>query len=180
MLMSSRKIILLFLPLTLLYACQKWEDSPGENLGLTNRYCNIPEAINYNHNFPGIEDSTVCVYPSYPFVGTYRFQDSVYDEFGNLTSLGSDYTFRIIAKDRYKFDLTDFCAPGSLMFFTADRYYRAYSDSLIGDGRQFFCRESDTLSGQMVYRPSDSSLQIQWSVRSDTAFHNHSGRAYKQ
>lgn len=161
-------------------SCAKWKDKPAQNLGLTNKYCNNPKAINYNWGFPGIEDSTVCVFPSDPFVGTYSYQDSVYWLNGTLDSGYTHLVTFSISKNNFnQFSLNGFC-PGSNFLFTADRYYNAVSDTIIGPGQQFMCRTLDTLTGGLTYNSTDSSLTINFTVVSDTGTTNHKGIAYKQ
>ncbi|MDI9320285.1 MAG: hypothetical protein QM530_07390 [Phycisphaerales bacterium] len=161
-----------------LFACKKWQDNPASNLGLTNRYCNIPEAINYNHGFPGIEDNSVCVFAAQPFVGNYSFNDTVYTETDTLYP--SAISFGITSNDRYKFVLNGFCSNTNQLLFKANRYYHAAADSIIGSAKQLMCRSVDTLSGFLDYRTTDSSLYIEFYVMSDTGISTHKGRAYKK
>jgi hypothetical protein len=175
---SKTKIIYLVLLLSL-PSCQKWEDKPAKDLGLTNKYCNIPSAINYNFAFPGIEDNTTCIFPSTPFVGTYYFQDSIYDEADQLFP-GSLLTLNVKAEDNFRFLMDGFCSNGNQLKFIADRFYRAAADSIIGQGTQFLCRNLDTLSGSLEYRAIDSSLYLDLKVISDTNIVFHRGRAYKK
>jgi hypothetical protein len=175
------RFIISFATVLLLFffsACQKWADKPASDLGLKNKYCNIPSAINYNQGFPGIEDNSVCIFPSEPFVGSYTYQDSVYDN--NLVFLNSTtYHFNIVAINRTQMRIENFCSSSSLLF-TADRYYRASSDTVIGNGTQLMCRTLDTLGGTLVYKPADSSMYIEWKVISDTATNIHKGIAFKK
>src|SRR5262245_8926779 len=69
----------------LLASCEKWEDTPGKSdPRLERKYCNDPEAVNYNRDFPGTADNSVCYYPSDAFSGRYSFIDSIYDEGNKL------------------------------------------------------------------------------------------------
>lgn len=170
----------LFLILLICFsACEKWTDTPAKDLGLTNKYCNIPSAINYNHGFPGIEDNAVCIFPATPFAGLYSFQDSIYDNADQLF-LGDLLTLNIAALDSTRFTLQGFCANSNIIHFTANKYYRAITDSIIGQGTQYFCRDLDTLSGNVEYNIADSSLMIELQVVSDTSVITHKGRAYKK
>lgn len=171
--------LLLFALLFTFSACEKWADTPAKNLGLTNKYCNIPSAINYNYGFPGIEDNTVCVFPATPFAGTYTYQDSIYDN-ANQLFLGELLTLNITALDSTHFTLNGFCANSNFIRFTANRYYRAVSDSIIGQGTQLFCRDLDTLSGMLEYNNIDSSMTLELLVVSDTSIITHKGKAYKK
>lgn len=170
---------LILFALAIFSACEKWEDTPAKDLGLTSRYCNVPAAVNYNHGFPGIEDNSICVYPSTPFLGQYGFRDSIYNNANELI-LGDTFNFSISAADTFRFNINNFCSNGNQLGFTANRYYRAESDSVIGNGLQLMCRSQDTLSGLLEYRITDSSLYIDWTVVSDTGIYKHRGRAYKK
>jgi hypothetical protein len=160
-------------------SCEKWEDKPPTDLGLTNRYCNVPSAINYNFGFPGIEDNSVCIFPSTPFAGLYSFRDSIYNSAEEFI-LGDSFNFSISTIDSFRFVFNNFCANTNQLRFVANRFYRAESDSIIGAGLQLMCRNVDTLSGRLEFRPSDSSLLIEWSVTTDTGIYKHRGRAYKK
>lgn len=180
-LMNCRSLptVSLLLCLVLFGSCQKWVDHPAKNLGLTSKYCNNPAAINYNQGYPGIEDSTVCIFPSEPFVGNYRFRDSIYDD-ANILSIGDSILFSITKESRTRISCHDFCASGNQLFFTADRYYKANGDSLLFAGAQTMCRTQDTLMGSLLYRPADSSLYIEFKVMSDTGIRTHKGFAFKR
>lgn len=158
-------------------ACEKWEDKPAQDLGLTNKYCNIAEAINYNIGFPGVSDSTTCIFPADPFVGSYSFQDSIYT---NADTVVTSADFIITAKNRSHFSIYNFCSNANQLSFTADRYYRAASDSLIGAGLQLMCRTEDTLSGSIIFNVKDKSLSVEFKVVSDTGTSIHKGTAYKK
>src|SRR5438132_180001 len=63
----------------LLAACKKYVDEPGKSdPRLSRKYCNDPEAVNFNRDFPGTADNSVCFFPSDAFKGTYTFTDSIY------------------------------------------------------------------------------------------------------
>ncbi|MGC4059015.1 MAG: hypothetical protein QM743_13005 [Chitinophagaceae bacterium] len=176
---SFRIFILLFPVITATSSCQKWKDKQAQDLGFTNTYCNIPSAVNYNWNFPGIEDNSTCVFPSDPFTGNYTFEDSVYiDGIDSVIPYGS-IGFSIVKRDSARFDITGYCSSRSLPF-TANRYYHATSDSVLAGGTQLFCRDLDTLNGTLDYRPADSSLYIEFTIKSDTLTAVHRGRAYKK
>jgi hypothetical protein len=179
--MKKTKIASLLAITVLLFvsSCEKWKDQPAQNLGLSNKYCNVPTAINYNVGFPGIEDNSTCIYPSTPFVGNYSFRDSIYNNANELV-IGDSIHFTITVRDSCRFSLQNFCSNVNSLKFTANRYYRAEADSIIGAGTQLMCRIQDTLSGRMEYRNTDSSLYLEWAIVSDTATNWHKGRAYKK
>src|ERR1043165_6289024 len=71
-------ILSLALVMGFAFSCKKWQDpAPKEDPRLTRPYCNDPEAVNYNWDFPGKPDNSVCFYPSDLFAGTYTFWDTV-------------------------------------------------------------------------------------------------------
>jgi hypothetical protein len=179
--MKKTKIASLLAITVLLFvsSCEKWKDQPAQNLCLSNKYCNVPTAINYNVGFPGIEDNSTCIYPSTPFVGNYSFRDSIYNNANELV-IGDSIHFTITVRDSCRFSLQNFCSNVNSLKFTANRYYRAEADSIIGAGTQLMCRIQDTLSGRMEYRNTDSSLYLEWAIVSDTATNWHKGRAYKK
>lgn len=177
---NTLPIILIFgLIFLMLTSCQKWKDNPGQPLNLTNKYCNIPSAINYNYGFPGVVDNSVCILPSTPFVGKYVYTDSIYNTANALVSILTPKTIEISSIDSTRLKVSNFCDHTQDLIFVANKYYRAVSDSVIGIGIQLMCRPLDTLSGKLEFRQSDSSLLIDFNVISDTAVMKHIGRAYK-
>lgn len=170
---------LVFPVLTGLSSCEKWKDPQPQDLGLTRRYCNLPSAINYNRDFPGIEDNTTCIFPADPFVGNYTFEDSVYIDGIEGSIPNGSISFSIVKKDSIRFELKDYCSSRNLAF-TANRFYHAGTDTLLTKGVQLYCRDLDTLQGTLDYRGSDSSLFIEFTVKSDTLTAVHRGRAYKK
>ncbi len=187
--------IIIFILVPFLYSCEKWEDKKAvRDPSLDDRkYCNDPQAVNYNWNFPGQADSTVCFYPSDIFKGTYQFTDSVYnaDYSFDLDRPRSTYTLQIVALTRNKLAVIGFCGLNDSLKFTAERSsYRANVDSTIRisdttfDYGQFFCRIEDTISGYISENRFDTTppnkLLIEFMVRSDTGINFHRGTAIKQ
>lgn len=181
--MNNRSIInglSAWLCVALLAGCQKWEDKTPPPIDLTKRYCNVPAAINYNHNFPGIEDNSVCIFPSGPYVGEYAFVDSVFYPDVDTAVLFPLINFNVSSRNDTQVYVNNFCSGGQQLAFSTNRYYRAVSDSVIAPGKQLMCRSLDTLSGTMEYRPADSSIYLEFTVVSDTGITTHKGRAYKK
>src|SRR5690606_9184265 len=121
---------LLLLACTVFYACKKWTDpEPPQDPKLQERkYCNDPEAVNYNWNFPGVADSSVCIYPADLFAGTYSFTDSIYDgqEFFDSAHSQTTYTLQFIPIDKSRLRTVGFCGISDSLKFTAERStYRA-------------------------------------------------------
>jgi hypothetical protein len=190
--MKVKGIVLLFLPVLVFFACKKWEDpkGPGDPRIDERTYCNDPEAVNYNWNFPGKPDNTTCFYPTDIFKGTYLFTDSIYSSdnvFDSARSVGS-FTLRLVPIDKYRFTVSGFCGLADSLKFTAERAtYRANADSTINvsdttfDYGQYFCRVQDTISGFLFRNRNDSTrLMIEFVVRSDTGLNFHRGTAIKQ
>ena len=145
-------------------------------------YCNDPEAVNYNWGFPGRPDNSICRFPTDFFSGTYDYIDSLYFPDGSLDSAGSLMrdTLRLRALDRQRFSLAGFCAGGDTVRLTANRFFRASIDTLLGAGQRF-CRVQDTVSGTVVRTLEDTTrLRIFFTVVSDTGTIMHRGTAYRR
>ncbi len=184
--------LLSILWLCTLTACKKWtdSDSPDDPRLNERKYCNDPTAVNYNWNFPGQPDSSVCIYPSDLYTGTYSYTDSVYDSQNIFDSTRStnNYLFTIFATGKTSLRITGFCGPSASLPFTAQRSsYRAAADTTIFMDDtvkvygQLFCRTQDTLTGYFIKNQYDSTvLLIDFRVVSDTGINFHRGTAIKQ
>ena len=175
------------------FSCKKWTDphSPSDPRIDGRKYCNDPDAVNFNWGFPGTPDSTTCIYPSDIFSGSYVFVDSIYDLNDILDTLNSktSYTLNVYSINKNKFAVLGFCGPNDSLKFTAERTsFRALADSNIkindstlGYG-QLFCRMVDTVSGFFTKSQTDSTHQIRINLKvvSDTGINFHRGTAYKQ
>lgn len=185
-------VLMVFSFVVAISSCEKWEDKKAEqDPRLQDRkYCNDPEAVNYNWNFPGVPDNTVCFYPSDLFTGTFLYTDSVYSSNNVFDSAGSlnTYTLFITPLSKNKFVIKGFCPTDSLKFTAGRSTYMAISDSLlkVNDSTflpgQFLCRINDTLTGTITNNKNDSldNLYINWTVVSDTGVNYHRGTAIKQ
>ncbi len=165
-----------------LFACKQEENKyNATDPRLQNRpFCNDPEAVNYNWDFPGKADPSVCFFPSDLFRGRFVFRDSVYDNDGYADSAAwREYTIHIIPQGKNALRIEGFCATA--LTLTAPRVgFRATLDTNAVSG-QIFCRPQDTVSGFLLRNYADSThLQIQFSVRSDTSIRTHRGTAYRQ
>jgi hypothetical protein len=190
--MKLKRIALLLLPALAIMSCEKWKDEKAaEDPRISERtYCNDPQAVNYNWNFPGRPDNTTCFYPTDVFKGSYRFVDSVYSSDNTFDSAGSTkvYDLTVVPIDKNRFALVGFCGLTESLKLTAERSnYRANADSTIKvtdttfDYGQYFCRVEDTLSGFIYRDRTDTSrLFIEFAVRSDTGLNFHRGTAIKQ
>src|SRR6187402_2801114 len=108
----SGKIFICIAVILLIYACNKSEPfSTPTDEQFTNRYCNDPTAINFNHGFPGTADNSICIYPTDVFTGAYQLKDSIYNgEFELDTVL--DYTVKFHTTSLTQLKLSGFCANG--------------------------------------------------------------------
>jgi len=176
---SSCYLIVGIICLLLTGGCQKYEDVPGQSdPRLARKYCNDPEAVNFNFDFPGTADNSVCYYPADVFAGNYTFVDSVYTS-ANKIAFTTPLTLTIQAQSHGKFDLSGLCG-GSTVHFTVNRTLRATADSTILNG-QALCRVQDTVSGYLIRKLGDSTrMQVILTVVSDTGATIHQGTAYKQ
>jgi hypothetical protein len=154
---------------------------PAPDTLLTRFYCNDPEAVNFNWGFPGRPDNALCFYPADVFTGTYRFIDSIYFADGKLDSAGSlrQYMLNLVPLSRRQFALYGFCSSDSLRL-SADRFFRASLDTTALKG-QIFCRQQDTVSGNITRSLEDSTrLSIFFTVVSNMGTATHRGTAYRQ
>jgi hypothetical protein len=174
-----RYILIIFVLFIGFSSCKKadnGEDPNAMGYNASNQYCNDPEAINYNYDFPGTANNYVCIYPTDPFVGVYSLMDTVY-----TADYASYYVLRdtisIYATSITKMAITGLCGPQDSLRLTAGRYYKASVDTTIGNG-QMLCSNKDTLNGTV---DADTlGLKIRFTLFSDTAgIKFHMGRATK-
>lgn len=160
-------------------ACKPYQDpEPIDDPRLSRLYCNDPSAVNYNWDFPGIPDNSVCFYPSDVFEGNYLWHDTVLDL--NLLPVSFDSTLVSIAKiDTTRLELTGKC--GYTLNLTANRYLNIVLDSLIGNGQEF-CRLGDTIVGKGLKNSvSDSTtFTMNYTIFSDTGNSVHKALFIKQ
>lgn len=169
------------LALILLFsACKRYKDpAPFTDPRIVNKYCNIPSAINYNWNFPGVPDDSQCIFPAQIYTGTYFYHDSIYNNAGLF--LYDDTLFLTFSQlDTTRMHITGFC-PGNTLKATASRYFRFTIDTLVGNG-QLLCNPSDTISGKgSKFDLSDTTtIRLSYEVATDTGVVYHAGTAIKQ
>lgn len=142
-------------------------------------YCNDPSAINFNWDFPGRPDNSVCIYPSQIYNGDYLFYDTITDFFGNFKSADSfDLHFNNL--DSVYLNISGFC--GAKIFTAkANRYLKFNLDTLTGIG-QLFCNNQDTitLSGSKKEISDTNFISIKYQVYTDTGIVYHLGTAIKK
>lgn len=191
--MNFRNVIILTgLVLTVITACQKAEDGgkPTDER-LSRPYCNDPEAINYNWNFPGTPDNSTCFYPDEIFNGTYKITDSTFDGTYKFdTASLREFTITISSEDRRHLKVSGYplhpnCTLNNVAL-TADRYYRASIDSTFLPppdssllGGLSVCG-TDTISGYFTRIANTDLLQLSLTIRGDTGTYYRKGTAHKQ
>ena len=166
--------------LCLLFSCKPYQDSdPFTDPRLVNKYCNIPSAINYNWNFPGVEDNSTCIFPAQLFSGNYFYRDSIYNSTG--LPIGYDsFPLVFTAIDTTRLRIDGFCT-GPAITAKANRYYKLVLDSVIKNG-QVLCGMPDTISGRGsktdIY--DTTSIKLIYETSNDSTIHFHVGTATKQ
>lgn len=140
----------------LIASCLKSEDpepaSPPNEL--TSRYCNDPNAINYNWGFPGIADSTLCIYPVDHFLGQWTLTDSVFHADSSFNYAATQTLTFTATEDtlRSHLKVSGLCDNGNMLLATADKYGRAVIDSMnYQTPGQFFCSQADTVTGSFQF-----------------------------
>jgi hypothetical protein len=160
-------------------SCKKYKDpAPISDSRLTTKYCNDPSAINYNWDFPGVPDNSVCIYPADIFKGTYFYRDSITNEEGSVLKTDS-FTLSITQLDTTHLEIIGFCGT-NIHTAKANRYFKFVLDSLAGNG-QVFCNNKDTIAGNgSKYSISDTNtIKFNYQLLTDTGIVTHTGTAIK-
>jgi hypothetical protein len=171
--------------LLFLSSCEKWKDKPAPDPGFTRHYCNDPEAVNYNWDFPGKPDNSTCFYPTQPFTGHYSYVDTIFDgsyEFDTFYK----YDIYLFPVSNTKMRLVGLCPAGDTLRLTADKYYKAYIDSVRFDDSTFlpgsyFCTRRDTINGYLNKNRADSNkIHINFTVATDSGLRFHIGTGVRK
>lgn len=167
-------------------SCQKDKDPQGQadDPRLQRPYCNDPQAVNYNWDFPGVPDNSLCFYPTEVFEGRYSFEDTQYYSAEYFPKGVESYTLELEASDQTRMVLKGFCSSGQGFTLRASRFYRATLDSMVLDslslGGQLFCGTKDTLSGYIQYLEGEpAAIQVRFRQGTDTNAIFHTGTAYR-
>lgn len=172
-------------------SCSKDVNTNTADPRLDRLYCNDPQAVNYNWDFPGKPDNTLCFFPVDVFRGTYTFYDSVYDADFQRNDSGY-YDIKLIALDKSKFAIIGFCnkgvwTEGDTIRFTADRFYKATADSTVTadsvvlKGQVSVCNLKDTINGFVIKDKADTNLlRINLSIYTEKGLKYHIGTARKK
>lgn len=176
----------------MLLACSKGYDSGDPSnafVDLSTPYCNDPQAVNYNWNFPGTADSTVCFYPKDVFEGEYILTDTIFSGDYDINDVKT-MTVYLVARDIKHLGFVGFCGTNKdTLEFTADRFFKATADTTITQDSivlagQLSCRSIDTLNGYITNIDKKMgkgvTIRINLSVASDTGLNYHIGTAIKQ
>lgn len=146
---------------------------------LQNKYCNIPTAVNYNWNFPGKEDNSICFYSWDLYEGSWQFIYDVYAANNNIDKLFSDTIILSFSKNvadttKASMQVSGWCASGS-MNILIDRFYIAKTDTMPnGFNYQIVCL--DTLSGTLEKNILDTAtLSLKMAVNSPNGQFNYIG-----
>lgn len=178
------------LSLSIFSSCSKAPEEKTDPRLNEKRYCNDPDAVNYNVNFPGIPDNSICFFPTQLFKGTYLFIDSVRDKDYAFRSVDS-FLVTLVAKTNTKLAFVGFIkGTTDTLNLTADKYYKAVIDSakgaydvklsgsLVKNGNAV-----DTVSGYLQKYSNDSNkILVRFAVVSgkDSVVNFHYGTARKQ
>ena len=167
-----RYIVFLFIFSVLVISCKKYADTDAVSYaGQDSLYCNDPEAINYNHNFPGTANNNICLFPTDVFKGRFILQDSIFTaDFASFYTVTD--TIDIYALSKTKMAVVGFCGPFDSIKLTANRYYKATIDSIITNeiimvNGQYLCNAKDTING--TFANDSNRIRVNFTLMSDTA-----------
>lgn len=173
------KIRLLLFALLIMTACKRYKDpAPFTDPRIVNHYCNIPSAINYNWDFPGVPDDSVCIFPAQIYNGNYFYRDSLFNSTGLLLSQDS-FPLTFTQLDSTRLTITGFC-PGNTIHATATRFFKFTIDSVAKNG-QVLC-SNDTISGKgsKIDIYDTTQIKLIYEVATDSGIIYHAGTATKQ
>ncbi len=161
-------------------ACKKTTDpAPVDDDRLNRPYCNDPEAVNYNWNFPGKPDSTVCYYPSDLFSGNWQYSDSIMSADGTSVLDSAQYLLTFSKTGNKSMLMKGLCNTKTLNI-TAFRAQIFSIDTVVALG-QYLCDNTDTIAGAgSMYFNENGRFSFSWILNSDTGISYHHGTAVKQ
>jgi len=168
-------------------ACKKYKDpaKPDIDDGLNGRrYCNNPLAVNFNWGFPGIPDSTTCIFPVDKFKGTWLFHDSVYTTDEVLQEVITRTLVFAATEDTLLTHLAvaGWCGGTERMQVTANKYGLAQVDTLLEyRPGQLICSASDTVTGYFQqYTAAEDTMKVDMVFNTAAGIRFHRGTAVKQ
>lgn len=170
-------------------SCEKYEDKAKKDIDdtLTNQYCNITDAINYNWGFPGEPNDSLCIFPVEPFIAySWTLIDTVLNEdmdileTRNRTIYFEEYT--AIDTMKHMILMKDYCSENSSILLEANRHLLAsVFDNMENDIGQLDCDGSSVLNGFISLDSlSADTLKLRFQKRTiDDLNLTINGRAYK-
>lgn len=180
-------LLIAVLSAVVLFACSKYKEPPpaGHYDELDKRpYCNDPIAVNYNWGFPGVPDSTKCIYAVDSFEGSWLFKDTVLLPNNDIAEIVDRNLTFTSTEDTIKTHLavTGWCNGNIPFYITANKYGRATIDSLpVGVPGQLLCVSTDTLNGNFNKRPyGPDTMKIELTITNAGGTRYHKGIAIKQ
>jgi hypothetical protein len=174
---KMRHIVFIFILFIGFVSCKKAVDTPGaQYAGQEQPYCNDPEAINYNYQFPGTANNMTCTFPTDPFTGQFTLSDTVYTaDFASYYVLF--HTVNVYAISKTKMAVVGFCGISDSIKLTAGRYYKASIDTTILNG-QALCNPKDTISG--FFEADSIGIKIKFTMNSEIeGIKYHTGRGIR-
>ncbi len=113
------------------YACSKYKDPPkADPVDTGSHYCNDSRAVNFNWGFPGIPDSTSCVFPVDSMLGSWVYTDSVFLPNGNLQGITiRNLSFAATEDSTLTHMAVSGWCTGSPVAITINKYGQAYVDT---------------------------------------------------
>lgn len=165
-------------------SCLKESDPPGASVdpNLKDFYCNDPRAINYNWNFPGIPNDSICIYPIDLYEGQWILNDSIFFTDKELdTFLVNTVQFEKTEDSLLiHLSLKGLCNNDNPIFITTDKFGNAEIDSMdIHNSGQLFCMPEDTITGTFRFQfDNKDTLEINMEVRGPNA-RIHKAKAFR-
>jgi hypothetical protein len=173
--------VLLCVIVAVLVSCNKNGDTIAPDISdqLEKKYCNIPHAVNYNWNFPGIEDNETCFFAIDFYKGTWMYIDTIKrsDEslvridtlILNFQPIDSDTSYSVL-------NMLGWCGSERLVV-RVNKFYMAQTDSFDGNlGWQKICNNQDSVHVSMRKNLFDSTqLFINITQHTDTLTLYHTG-----
>lgn len=178
-------IVVLPVMLAGIVACKKYKDPAKPDVDLEDRrYCNNPLAVNFNWGFPGIPDSTTCIFPVDKFAGAWIFGDSVYAQDGTLQEVITKTLVFTPTEDTVltHLEVAGWCAGPAKILVTADRYGKALTDTLLEfTPGQLICIETDTINGVFQqFNGINDTMKVDMTLNTASGIRYHRGTAIRQ
>jgi hypothetical protein len=191
--MNIRWALVIFMGFAAIIGSCKKEDpqTKTDDGRLIRSYCNDPQAINYNWDFPGTPDNSVCFYPDEMFKGTYKVFDTSFNaDYIKDTTSYREFTITVNPVNKTKllvsgYVLNNTCTLNNLGV-TGNRFFKATVDSLfLPPPDSLFLNgmpvcDKDTISGYLSRTQTNDTLIINFMITMDTGLVFHKGRAIKQ